>query len=294
MDRVIERLKVWAQGRTDVRAVILTSSRAAANGNVDAFSDYDVILCVTDVMPYYRDRSWLGDFGPLLVVYHDPLRNERGHNCFREITQYENGLKIDFNVIPVALLLSMAAAAELPDELDVGYIVLLDKDGLTVGLKPPSYRAHIPVPPDQSAYLTLIEEFFHEGTYVVKHLWRGDLMAAKYNFDHMMKYVNLRTMLVWRFELDNNWSIKPGDYGRGLKKHLTPEIWARLESTYVGAGWEENWAAFFQTVALFRDVAIEVGVRLGYAYPIEMDRRCVRYFERVRKLDRHATDIIEF
>ena len=291
MDRVIEHFIQWAEGQPDVRAVILTSSRAVPGGKVDALSDYDVILAVADVTPFLNDKSWLSDFGPILVVYHDPVRTYHGRACFREITQYEDGLKIDFDLWPVEVLASVAADAELPDELDVGYKVLLDEAGLTAGLKPPTYRAHIPKPPSEGAYLALVESFFQEGTYVAKHLWRDDLLAAKYNLDHAMKLLHLCPMLVWRFELDHAWSIKPGDYGRGLKKHISPELWARLESTYVGAGLEENWEALFKTVALFRDVAVEVGSRLGFAYPEELHRRCVRYFERVRRMDPHATDL---
>jgi hypothetical protein len=46
MDYVIEHLTAWAKGRPDVRALILTSSRAAPHARTDGFSDYDVILSV--------------------------------------------------------------------------------------------------------------------------------------------------------------------------------------------------------------------------------------------------------
>jgi aminoglycoside 6-adenylyltransferase len=146
-DPMINRLIEWGQTRPDVRAVILTSTRAAPAANVDAFSDYDVILAVTDVMPLFGDKSWLSDFGPVLIVYHDPLRTYYGGECLREITQYETGLKIDFNLWPADVLSRVAASPELPDELDVGYTVLLDKDQLTARLKAPSYQAFIPKPP---------------------------------------------------------------------------------------------------------------------------------------------------
>jgi aminoglycoside 6-adenylyltransferase len=292
MNQVIQQLIEWAKEQRSVRAVILTSSRCAPEAKVDAFSDYDVILAVTDVVPFFSDRSWLSDFGPVLVLYRDPLKPVYGLEQFASITQYENGLKIDFNVWPTDLLRRVADAPELPDELDVGYTVLLDKDGLTAGLKPPTYRAYIPKVPGESAYLTLVEEFFQEATYVAKDLWRDDLVAAKHVLDHNMKLLNLYRMFAWRFELDHNWSIKPGDHGRGLKKHISPDLWARLEETYVGAGLEENWDALFRTIYLFRDVAAEVGKRLGYVYPVELDRRCVQYFEKVKRLERQVEDVV--
>ena len=50
-------------------------------------------------------------------------------------------LKIDFNLWPVEALLRVADEPELPDELDVGYIVLLDKDRVTARLNQPTYQA---------------------------------------------------------------------------------------------------------------------------------------------------------
>ena len=288
---VIKRLIGWAEQQPLVRAMLLTSSRAIPNAHVDVFSDYDVILAVLDVRPFYGDRTWLGDFGPVLVVYRDPLEPYYGFPKSAYVTQYENGLKIDFTLWPVEILRQVAANPQLPDEFDAGYRVLLDKDHLTDGLKPPTYAAYIPTPPTESEYQTVVELFFHEATYVAKHLWRDDLMAAKYNLDHAMKLENLRIMLEWRIEIDHHWSVKPGTYGRRLKNWLSPDLWTELGHTYVGAGLEENWEAMFKTIALFRKVAVEVGDRLGYAYPHDLDRRVVAYLQKVKNMDRKAESL---
>ena len=287
-DPVIRRMVEWAEAHASVRVVLLTSARTRPDAPVDLFSDYDVILAVTDVHSFFEDRSWLGDFGPVLVVYRDPLKRYYGEEKFAYITQYENGLKIDFTLLPVEILRRIVADPVLPPDLDVGYAVLLDKDGLTAGLQPPTYRAYILAPPDEGTYQTLIEEFFHEATYVAKQLWRDELLPAKYNLDQVMKQVYLRQMLEWRIEIDHDWSIKPGAYGKRLRKRLDPGLWSELESTYVGAGTEENWHALFATIALFRRVATQVGAHLGLAYPHELDRRVAAYLHKAQDLDRDA------
>lgn len=287
-DAIIEHLLQWAGSRDDVRAVLLTSTRTRPDIPVDPFSDYDVILAVTDIRPYVADRGWLGDFGPVLVVYRDPVRVEHGCERFACITQYENDrLKIDFTVVQAAWLAHVAAAPALPDELDGGYRVLLDKDDLTRALKPPTYRAFVLAPPGEVRYLELIEVFFHEATYVAKALWRGDLLPAKASL-HIMQASKLRQMLEWRAAIDSGWTFKPGAYGKGLKKHIRPDLWAALEQTYVGAGTAENWDALFQAVDLFRTVALEVGDHLGYAYPHAMDRGMMAYLSGVKNLPRDA------
>jgi aminoglycoside 6-adenylyltransferase len=269
-----------------VRAVLLTSSRATYSTTLDPFSDYDVIIAVRDIHLFSENREWLKSFGEVLVVYRDPIHDQLGYGRFVYVTQYADGTKIDFTLWPVALLKKIAADPKIPRELDIGYSVLLDKDRLTDRLPAPTHKAHIPPPPTEVEFQALVEEFFHESTYVAKHLWRGDLMPLKYNLDQRMKQVNLRRVLEWRIEIDHNWLVKPGAYGKGLKKLLKPSIWMELEQTYVGPMLEDNWDALFRTISLFRKVANEVADSLGFHYPVELDQRVVRYLQQVRTSER--------
>jgi len=76
-------------------------------------------------------------------------------------------------------LKQIASESKPPSELDIGYSVLLDKDHLTDQLQAPTHKPHIPASPTEAEFQALMEEFFHESTYVAKHLRRGDLMPLK-------------------------------------------------------------------------------------------------------------------
>ena len=283
-NEIIKRLIQWAEQQPLVRAMLLTSTRAIPNGQSDVLSDYDVILALLDIHPFFKERAWLEYFGPVLALYRDPLEPYYGFPKSGYVTQYENGLKIDFTLWPVEILQRVTADPRLPPEFDAGYRILLDKDHLTDNLKPPTYTAYIPTPPAELEYLEAVEVFFLEATYVAKYLWRDDLMAAKHVLDHFMKQEHLRPMLEWRLEIDHQWSVKTGPYGRGLKKWLRRDLWAELESTYAGAGIEENWESLYRTIALFRKAAIEVGESLGFSYPDDLERRMLAYLQKVRTL----------
>ena len=285
-DEVIQRLIRWGEERAAVRAMLLTSTRAIPNAPLDDFSDYDVILVVTDIRRFYEDRAWLEDFGRVLVGFWDPIGLEYGFERSGNVIQYEDDLKIDFTLWPVEILRRIEEEPELPDELDAGYAILLDKDGLTNGLKAPTYQGYIPTPPTEEAYQLTIEEFFVDSAYVAKSLWRDELMPAKWVLECSMKQAYLRPMLEWLIEIEHDWSVKPGNLGKGLKKRLPPEIWSELEDTYVGGGVEENWEGLFRTIGLFRKVAIEVGEHLGYAYPNELDGRMMAHLQKVKGLGR--------
>jgi len=285
-NEVIDKLIQWAEQQAAVRAMLLTSTRAIPNASVDLLSDYDIILVVPDIRPFFTDRRWLADFGQVLVAYWDPIHRTPGYNSeqFGNVIQYADGLKIDFTLWPVTLLRQIVEAPVLPEELDIGYTVLVDKDQLTVGLKAPTYTAYIPTPPTDEIYQIVVEDFFSDAPYVAKCLWRDELMPAKWCLDYDMKHVYLRRMLEWRMEIDHHWSAKTGSLGKGLKKHLPAAIWTQLESSYAGASIEENWAALLKTIDLFRQVAIEVATHLGYSYPQDLDQGVAQYVQKIRQL----------
>jgi aminoglycoside 6-adenylyltransferase len=190
-------------------------------------------------------------------------------------------------VWPEALLERVADAAPvLPDRLDLGYRILLDKDGRTSRWARPAYSAHIPARPTEPEYRALVEEFWWGTTYVAKSLWRRELVFAKFVLDYDIKLGAMRRMLEWRLELDNDWSLVPGKLGRGLERRLPADVWSALASTYVGPDVEENWDALFRTTALFGRVAREVGETLGYTYPHDVEDGVTAQLDAVRSLPR--------
>lgn len=286
-DPVIRQLAAWGKKREEIRALILTSSMVVPGAPVDALSDYDVIVVVRDIHPFLEDDSWLEEFGPVLVVYRDPVHaygKYRG-DTFARITQYTR-FKIDFSIWPVSVLQQAAADEDLDEDLDLGYAVVLDKDDLTAGMKPPSHKAYIPSPPCEAVYLHEIEMFFHEGTYCIKSLWRNDLLATKYFLDHSLKQNHLRRMLEWQMECEHGWTERTSVLGRYLQSRVRPEVWAELEETYVGARMGENWAAFDRVVRLYCKTAQDVGERLGFGYPRAFVERMMDYFAWVKGLER--------
>jgi aminoglycoside 6-adenylyltransferase len=272
----------WAEARDAVRAVILTSSRANPHAPIDAFSDYDVILSVTDTRPFVDDEGWHSDFGDPVVRFRDRRAHDGMEEFFR-LVLYADGTKIDFTVAPVEMLRRIARSGRLSEALDVGYRVLADKDGLTAALARPTYTAHIPPKPTAAEYHALVEEFWWETTYVAKNLWRDELFAARYNLDCVIRADLVRRMLEWYIEIAHGWSVKPGAMGRFLKQRLPPDVWVAVEGTFVGPSIAENWQALFHMTRLFHRIATDVAGSLGYAYPHEIEDGVMRYLLHVQE-----------
>jgi aminoglycoside 6-adenylyltransferase len=103
-DSVIRRLARWGEEREAIRAMLLTGSRANPNALVDAWSDYDVLLAVGDIHPFFVDRAWLQDSGQVLVAYWDPIHPAPdfvGLEQVGNVVLYQDGLKVDFILWPV-------------------------------------------------------------------------------------------------------------------------------------------------------------------------------------------------
>jgi aminoglycoside 6-adenylyltransferase len=284
---VLARLVGWAEADESVRAVILTSSRTTPDGRADLLSDYDVILAVRDRAIFAADDAWPSRQGTPAARWGDESELLGLATSFRGVV-YEDGLKVDYTIWPEELVVRVADQSALPDGLDVGYRVLLDKDGGTAGWLPPTYRAHIPARPTEAEYRAQVEEFWWSATYVAKALWRGEVVFVKWALDQDMKLGPLRRMLEWRIEVDHDWSVRPGAYGRGLERLLPAATAAELAATYVGAGVDENWEALFVTAALFRRVAGEVAGELGFVYPQRVDDAITSHLNAVRRLPRRG------
>lgn len=219
---VIARLIEWGRKREDIRAIVMSSSRTnpTVQHLVDPLSDYDLdIIIDADARSWYEDRSWLEDFGKVLVGFVEPPAREYGIEIFGRVIIYADGTKIDYTVMPVDIFRQVVAEPNLRGGWDDGHQVLLDKDGMAAGLQAPTHKEFIPGPPSEAEYQETIERFF-------------------------------------------------------------------TETTYVGPGLEDNWDALFRTIAFYRNVAGDVGDRLGYAYPYELDGRVVQYLEGIKALKR--------
>jgi aminoglycoside 6-adenylyltransferase len=277
-DPVLRRLIAWGHSNGDVRAIVLTSTRAAPDGAVDAFSDYDVVLVLDDPGLFAHDDAWTSVCGEPMVRWGDDKQVLGEQTYFRGV--HYGGARVDYTLWPVAL--ARRITAPLPSMLDVGYRILLDKDRCTATWPKPTFQAYLPTRPSGAEYCALVEQYWWEATVVAKSLRRGDVVHAKYVLDTEMKLDVLGRFLEWRIQLDRDKAWKPGVRGRGIEPELPAGIWERLAATYVGVGIDANWDALFAANRLLREVATDVGAALGYTYPQGVDDRVTRYLEQVR------------
>ena len=270
---IFEALVAWACSDDNVRAAILTGSRADPDRTTDFLSDYDVAAYVTDVELFRESDEWLDAFGRIMARWpHRPRGTVRDDGITR-LALFRDGVRIDFQILPVGALPATIG--------DVGFRVLVDKDGLAERLSPLPASARAVARPTEDEYEMLVHEFWWNAHYVPKTLWRDELpFAASMMSEAVRGY--LRTALEWFVVVEHEGPVDTGVRGRWLKRYLDKETWSAYEATFSGADLDAQWDAFSHAVALFRRLAQAVGARLGYRYPEEVDREMTDYFERIR------------
>jgi len=255
----------WARENDNVRAVILTSSRANPDASVDELSDYDIDLIIRDREPFSDPDEWMPIFGQTMV------RHPKWTMVY-----YLDGARIDWS------LSTLEEFENWKEDTLFAYEVLLDKDGLTGDLKPPRRTLYDTQPPKESEYIEVIYRFWFMTTYVAKGLYRDELFYAKIDLHQS----SLSKVLCWYVGMKTDWKTNPGTMGRWLKKHLDPDVWSEVELTFAGADLEDNWRAMFKMAELFGKLASGVGTHLGFTYPIEVDRNVTEYLSRIRDMDK--------
>ncbi|MGM7719523.1 aminoglycoside 6-adenylyltransferase [Metabacillus sp. Hm71] len=276
----------WAKSNEEIRTIILTNSLANPEASRDLFSDFNVELFVNDLQPFLSDE-WVGDFGTIVSL--QPLKAVVSENWVTRLVLYEDGVRIDFQISTNESVKQLVNASRLPPVYDNGYKVLLDKDNLTHGIKPPSYSAFVTKKPTEEEYTKLMNDFWWNATYAAKNLLHDERYFSKFMLDNVIRFNMLfQKVTDWYIGVQHGWNVNPNKTGRWLKSYLDTQTWRELETIFAETNIENNWNGIFRTADLFKRLGVEVGTKLGYPYPYHTENNVRKYLHEVKKTSKAA------
>jgi aminoglycoside 6-adenylyltransferase len=276
--QVINQLLAFAHNNDLIRAVAMNGSRVNPNAPQDLFCDYDVVYYVTDPRHFLEDQAWIRYFGDLIILQQNDFV-DHGAEGYIFLMLFTDGVRIDLSFD------SLSNLAYLQE--DTLTVVLLDKDGRIASLPPASDAGYHTPRPSQKEFADAINEVFWCSTNVAKGIWRDELPYVKFMYEAIIREQLLK-ILAWYAAAHHDWAINTGKFGRWLKQYLPPEIWEAYMKTCAGVDYQESWDALLEACHLTRRVGQELSQDLGYAYPLEDDRRTVKYLRTVRALPKEA------
>lgn len=273
---VLLQIRQWAEDREAIRTVILTSSRADPRRTPDLLSDYDIEVYVDDLVPFLQDDIWVSVFGSILVRWPARPQLTANRNWLEQLVLFDDGVRIDFQIT--------AGQPCNRQELDSGYRVIVDKDGLTAQLPPPTYARYAITQPTAAAYDGRLNAFWWDIVYVAKGLWRGELNYAKYMLDGTIRFEKLQPLIMWYIGVHHGWSVDVGIHGRWFDRYLDQPTWEHYQRTFADASFESNWQALFATLDFVRYIGRHVADALGFVYPVDVDAKVTQYIQEIRQL----------
>ena len=102
----------------------------------------------------------MATFGDIMI--REPYRPVEfpGKKCVWRLVMFKDAPRVDFHINLLEVLEEDVKASELPVSYDLGYEVLLDKEGITQRLRPPTYTAYRTKPPTEAEYDELVNVFW--------------------------------------------------------------------------------------------------------------------------------------
>lgn len=125
-EQFLERLRLWAEQRQDIRALAVVGSFARGDARED--SDLDVVMLTSEPSAYLQDTRWVSDFGRAHTVGLESYGRVTSVRAF-----YDQGLEVEF-AIASADWASPPLDSGTVDVARGGIVVLTDRDGHATAL----------------------------------------------------------------------------------------------------------------------------------------------------------------
>jgi aminoglycoside 6-adenylyltransferase len=269
---VFQALFQWAWNDDNIRAIVLTGSRADRTRVIDDLSDFDLTIFVRDLAPITSDPDWPCQFGSIMVRW--PLTPQPTFDpaWITQLVLYETGLRIDFQFTT-----DDNRSAERPGEL---FCVLVDKDLISDSLEATPIEGTRIVPPTEDEFVDRINAFWWDIPYVAKALSRGEIPYARFILEGDLRFNKIHPLLSWRIASRYGQDTDVGVFGRWFERYLESEIWDRYLQTFAGPALEDQRQAMFSMCELVGVLGRDLAARLGFQYPDDLDRRVTRYLKK--------------
>lgn len=271
----------WSENNEDVRAVLLTSSLVNPLAPVDEFSDLDIELIFENNTQYISDNNWTHHFGnPIAMIEEDENSFDEKHAM--KMILYDDHVKVDFKLFSKDKFMEEVRLKELPEDWDIGYKVLIDKEEITKEMQKPSFQVSIIKKPSKEEFQRILNDFWWDTTYVAKCLARDEIFYAKFMSETNIRTEYLIPLIEWYIGSKHNWNITTNKYGRLFKKYLSSEMWLKTEQTFSGSNIKDNWAALLAMADLVSEIGTELSEKLNYEYPFKLEKDIQKYLNELK------------
>lgn len=276
---ILKKIIDWAKGEKSIRALIMNGS-LTSKGPTDELSDYDIGIFSDDIDKYSNSEEWIDLMEEVWVC--EPCQINRDKKNYQtRLVIYKDGLQVDYAIFDLDYLECLKSKEDLPVEYNIGYEVLLDKDGRTKDLKAPTYEYPYFPKPTQDDFDLATKVFFFEAFKEAKALVREDLWHAKIRDWSMKK--RLLKVIQWNEKAKHGFNYDTNCFAKRMKTWVTPKTWDLAHKVFARFDEEDTWACLINTIELFRELAKETTKLLNLNYLDAVDENISQYILKLRE-----------
>jgi aminoglycoside 6-adenylyltransferase len=275
--RHLQKIINWANSNENIRALILSGS-LTSQSKQDMLSDFDIAVYGND-LGFIEDDDWLNSIQQYWVCIHDRFEF-LDYEIPTRLTIFDGFFKVDFSFHPMEELKKMIDDKKIPEDYNIGYEILLDKDGILKDLPKPMYKGFVLTKPNEKTFNENVKEFWFECYHVAKYLYRNDLWVTKTRDQLTKKF--LLQMLKWNEACKRNWSFSPKDDGKQMSDWLDKKYWNELQNCFGRFAKEDEWTALINTIQLYQTVAKETARFLQYKYDERLEEKMFQFVKELK------------
>lgn len=247
----------------NIKAVCMNGSRVNVKIQPDIHQDFDIVYIVENLEDIIADLEWINQFGNRIITQFPEAQDLYPS----ELEERYPILMLfdDYNRIDLTLLSKNKLSEYLAEDKLIK--VLLDKDNLLPKNNSVSEASYWISKPYQKLFDECINEYYWVSTYVMKGIWRNELL---YSIDHLnICRRMLLLMLAWDKGYKFDFQVNFGKSFKYLPNYLGSNKNSELTSTYPHLNTNEIKEALYKMTEIFEYAAVMVSKKCKLNYDTE-------------------------
>ncbi|AQM40514.1 aminoglycoside adenylyltransferase [Staphylococcus cohnii] len=247
----------------NIKAVCMNGSRVNEKIKPDIHQDFDIVYIVENLEDIIADLEWINQFGNRIITQFPEAQDLYPS----ELEERYPILMLfdDYNRIDLTLLSKNKLSEYLVEDKLIK--ILLDKDNLLPKNNSVSEASYWISKPFQKLFDECINEFYWVSTYVMKGIWRNELL---YLIDHLnICRRMLLLMLAWDKGYKFDFQVNFGKSFKYLPNYLGSNKNSELTSTYPHLNTNEIKEALYKMTEMFDYAAVMVSKKCKLNYDTE-------------------------
>ncbi|HGN7358418.1 TPA: aminoglycoside 6-adenylyltransferase [Staphylococcus aureus] len=257
---IINTILSVAKNNENIRLVCMNGSRVNNKVDYDQYQDFDISYIVNDLKELTHYLSWINKFGNIIMMQlpdNQDLYENQSVESFHILMLFDDYKRIDLTLITKKYLSEYLSSDSLLK-------ILLDKDNVVDNNFSPDDSKYWLKEPYQKLFDECINEFYWVSTYVMKGLWRNQLLYA---FDHLnICREMLLLMLAWDKGHLLDYKVNFGKNYKYLTNHMSKSEENNLISTYPTLNSSEIKKSLYKMIIFFDDITKSVSDKCDLIY----------------------------